>query len=230
MEIDTALILCAGFGKRLNPITLKIPKPLIKINNITLLENTLNLIHKLKIKKIKINVYYLEDQIIDFLSKHHLKNNIEIIKDGSEILDTGGGLNNLIKSTDQKDFLVFNPDTLWNDNYIKVINNMINVYKKEKMNNLLLVVNKSRSSDKRFLGDFQLENNSLNKRKVNNFIYTGFQIINRDLFKNVKKKIFSINEIWNNQIKENKLFGFESFENFIHLTDIEIYNNLIKNN
>ena len=230
MEIDTALILCAGFGKRLNPITLKIPKPLIKINNITLLENTLNLIHKLKIKNIKINVYYLEDQIIDFLSKHHLKNNIEIIKDGSEILDTGGGLNNLIKSTDQKDFLVFNPDTLWNDNYIKVINNMINVYKKEKMNNLLLVVNKSRSSDKRFLGDFQLENNSLNKRKVNNFIYTGFQIINRDLFKNVKKKIFSINEIWNNQIKENKLFGFESFENFIHLTDIEIYNNLIKNN
>tara|TARA_B100000029_G_scaffold409026_1_gene410473 strand:+ start:2021 stop:2713 length:693 start_codon:yes stop_codon:yes gene_type:complete len=230
MEIDTALILCAGFGKRLNPITLKIPKPLIKINNITLLENTLNLIHKLKIKKIKINVYYLEDQIIDFLSKHHSKNNIEIIKDGSEILDTGGGLNNLIKSTDQKDFLVFNPDTLWNDNYIKVINNMINVYKKEKMKNLLLVVNKSRSSDKRFLGDFQLENNSLNKRKVNNFIYTGFQIINRDLFKNVKKKIFSINEIWNNQIKENKLFGFESFENFIHLTDIEIYKNLIKNN
>ena len=225
MEIDTALILCAGFGKRLNPITLKIPKPLIKINNITLLENTLNLIHKLKIKKIKINVYYLEDQIIDFLSKHHSKNNIEIIKDGSEILDTGGGLNNLIKSTDQKDFLVFNPDTLWNDNYIKVINNMINVYKKEKMKNLLLVVNKSRSSDKRFLGDFQLENNSLNKRKVNNFIYTGFQIINRDLFKNVKKKIFSINEIWNNQIKENKLFGFESFENFIHLTDIEIYKN-----
>jgi len=230
MEIDTALILCAGFGKRLNPITLKIPKPLIKINNITLLENTLNLIHKLKIKKIKINVYYLEDQIIDFLSKHHSKNNIEIIKDGSEILDTGGGLNNLIKSTDQKDFLAFNPDTLWNDNYIKVINNMINVYKKEKMKNLLLVVNKSRSSDKRFLGDFQLENNSLNKRKVNNFIYTGFQIINRDLFKNVKKKIFSINEIWNNQIKENKLFGFESFENFIHLTDIEIYKNLIKNN
>ncbi len=230
MEIDTALILCAGFGKRLNPITLKIPKPLIKINNITLLENTLNLIHKLKIKKIKINVYYLEDQIIDFLSKHHSKNNIEIIKDGSEILDTGGGLNNLIKSTDQKDFLVFNPDTLWNDNYIKVINNMINVYKKEKMKNLLLVVNKSRSSDKRFLGDFQLENNSLNKRKVNNFIYTGFQIINRDLFKNVKKKIFSINEIWNNQIKENKLFGFESFEKFIHLTDIEIYKNLIKNN
>ena len=230
MEIDTALILCAGFGKRLNPITAKIPKPLIKINNITLLENTLNLIYKLKIKKIKINVYYLEDQITDFLSKHRLKNNIEIIKDGVKILDTGGGLNNLIKSTDRKDFLVFNSDTLWNDNYIKTINNMIYIYEKEKMKNLLLVVNKSRSYDKRFLGDFELKNNLLEKRKVNNFIFTGFQIINRDLFKNISKKIFSVNEIWSQQIKENKLFGFESFENFVHLTDIEIYNRLIKNN
>tara|TARA_Y100000590_G_C15717221_1_gene1012260 strand:- start:1379 stop:2071 length:693 start_codon:yes stop_codon:yes gene_type:complete len=230
MEIDTALILCAGFGKRLNPITFKIPKPLIKINNITLLENTLNLIYKLKIKKIKINVYYLEDQITDFLSTHRLKNNIEIIKDGDEILDTGGGLNNLIKSTDRKDFLVFNSDTLWNDNYIKTINNMIYIYEKEKMKNLLLVVNKSRSYDKRFLGDFELKNNLLEKRKVNNFIFTGFQIINRDLFKNISKKIFSVNEIWNQQIKENKLFGFESLENFVHLTDIEIYNRLIKNN
>ena len=230
MEIDTALILCAGFGKRLNPITFKIPKPLIKINNITLLENTLNLIYKLKIKKIKINVYYLEDQITDFLSTHRLKNNIEIIKDGDEILDTGGGLNNLIKSTDRKDFLVFNSDTLWNDNYIKTINNMIYIYEKEKMKNLLLVVNKSRSYDKRFLGDFELKNNLLEKRKVNNFIFTGFQIINRDLFKNISKKIFSVNEIWSQQIKENKLFGFESLENFVHLTDIEIYNRLIKNN
>ena len=230
MKIKTALILCAGFGKRLNPITLKIPKPLIKINNITLLENTLNLIYKLKIKKIKINVYYLEDQITDFLSTHRLKNNIEIIKDGDEILDTGGGLNNLIKSTDRKDFLVFNSDTLWNDNYIKTINNMIYIYEKEKMKNLLLVVNKSRSYDKRFLGDFELKNNLLEKRKVNNFIFTGFQIINRDLFKNISKKIFSVNEIWNQQIKENKLFGFESLENFVHLTDIEIYNRLIKNN
>ncbi len=230
MEIDTALILCAGFGKRLNPITLKIPKPLIKINNITLLENTLNLIYKLKIKKIKINVYYLDDQINSFISKHHLKNNIEVIKDGNEILDTGGGLNNLIKSTDQKDFLVFNPDTLWNYNYVKIINNMIDIYQKEKLKNFLLVVNKSLSYDNRLLGDFELKDNLLNKRKVNNFIFTGFQIINRDLFKNIDKKIFSLNEIWNQQIKKNELFGFESYENFVHLTDIEIYNRLIKNN
>ena len=61
MNIDTALILCAGYGKRLNPLTLKIPKPLLKINNITLLENTIELIKNLEIKKIKINTFYLQE-------------------------------------------------------------------------------------------------------------------------------------------------------------------------
>ena len=63
MKINTALILCAGYGKRLNPITLKIPKPLIEINKITLLENSINFLEKLKIKNIKINTYYLHNQI-----------------------------------------------------------------------------------------------------------------------------------------------------------------------
>ena len=58
MNINTALILCAGYGKRLNPLTLKIPKPLLKLNDLTLLENTINLIINLDIKKIKLNTYY----------------------------------------------------------------------------------------------------------------------------------------------------------------------------
>jgi len=76
MKINTALILCAGYGKRLNPITLKTPKPLIKINNITLLDNTLNLVENLGIEKVKINTFYLQEQIINFISNHRLKNKI----------------------------------------------------------------------------------------------------------------------------------------------------------
>ena len=70
MNINTALILCAGFGKRLNPLTLKTPKPLLIVNDITLLENTINLVIKLGIKKIKLNTYYLEEQIkIDVIAQ-----------------------------------------------------------------------------------------------------------------------------------------------------------------
>ena len=230
MKIKTALILCAGFGKRLNPITLKTPKPLITINDITLLQNTINLLEKLNIQNIKINTYYLQDQIVDFVLKNKIKSKIEIIKDGDKILDTGGGIFNLIKSSNEDDFIIFNPDTVWNSNYVEVIKNMIDFYYNKNLNNLLMVVNKNKSFDERFKGDFELKENKLSKQEQNNFIYTGCQIINKNLFKNIKDISFSILNIWNQQIKKEMLFGYESNENFVHITDLEIYKRLTKNN
>lgn len=230
MKIKTALILCAGFGKRLNPITLKTPKPLIAINDITLLQNTINLLEKLNIQNIKINTYYLQDQIVDFVLKNKMKSKIEIIKDGDKILDTGGGIFNLIKSSNEDDFIIFNPDTVWNSHYVEVIKNMIDFYYNKNLNNLLMVVNKNKSFDERFKGDFELKENKLLKQEQNNFIYTGCQIINKNLFKNIQDISFSILNIWNQQIKKEMLFGYESNENFIHITDLEIYKRLTKNN
>ena len=230
MKIKTALILCAGFGKRLNPITLKTPKPLITINDITLLQNTINLLEKLNIQNIKINTYYLQDQIVDFVLKNKMESKIEIIKDGDEILDTGGGIFNLIKSSNEDDFIIFNPDTVWNSNYVEVIKNMIDFYYNKNLNNLLMVVNKNKSFDERFKGDFELKENKLLKQEQNNFIYTGCQIINKNIFKNIKDISFSILNIWNQQIKKEMLFGYESNENFVHITDLEIYKRLTKNN
>ncbi len=66
------------------------------------------------------------------------------------------------------------------------------------------------------------------RRNKNNFIYTGCQLINRNLFKNIKNKNFSITKIWNEQLNEKKLYGHESKEEFIHITDLEIYNKLSK--
>jgi len=230
MKIKTALILCAGFGKRLNPLTLKTPKPLININDTTLLQNTINLLEKLDIQNIKINTYYLQDQIVDFVLKNKMKSKIEIIKDGDKILDTGGGIFNLIKSSNEDDFIIFNPDTVWNSNYVEVIKNMIDFYYNKNLNNLLMVVNKNKSFDERFIGDFELKENKLLKQEQNNFIYTGCQIINKNLFKNIKDISFSILNIWNQQIKKEMLFGYESNENFVHITDLEIYKRLTKNN
>jgi len=230
MKIKTALILCAGYGVRLNPISFKTPKPLIEINNITLLDNTLNIIEYLGIKKIKINTFYLQDQIISFISNHRLKSYIEIIQDGDEILDTGGGIYNLIKSSNENDFIVFNPDTIWDKNYLDTINKMEEFYNNNNIKNLLMVVNKSRSFDTRFKGDFELKENKLNKSNKNNYIYTGFQILNKNLFKEVEDSSFSISKIWDNQLKQRLLYGYESKVNFVHLTDLEIYNKLSKSN
>ena len=230
MKINTALILCAGYGKRLNPITLKKPKPLIHINEKALLEKTISFIEELNIKFIKINVFYLKEKIIDFISNRDSKSKIEIIEDGDKILDTGGGIHNLIKSSDEDDFIIFNPDTIWEKNNLDTVNNMVNFYFDKKIKNLLMVVNKLKSFDQRLKGDFELEGDLLARKENNNYIYTGCQIINKKLFKEINEKSFSISKIWDNQLKDASLYGYESLENFIHLTDLEIYNKLLKNN
>ena len=228
MKINTALILCAGYGKRLNPITLKIPKPLIEINEITLLENSINFLEKLEIENIKINTYYLHNQIQDFILNYKSNSKIEILNDGNEILDTGGGILNLINSSDENDFIVLNPDTVWGDNYLKTTINMMDYYFQKKVKNLLMIVNKENSFDERMRGDFSLSNEKLLKNKENNFIYTGLQIINKSLFENEKVVPFSVTKVWDRSIKNKMLYGFESKEQFIHLTDLEIYNKLVK--
>ena len=144
MKIKTALILCAGYGKRLNPLTLKTPKPLLKFRKLSMLEHTINFIENLGITKIKINTFHLEKKIMDFVSNHPLKKNIEVISDGKDILGTGGGILNLINSTDEDNFLVFNPDTYWNLNYFKTINKMCDMYFKNEMENCLLIVDKKK--------------------------------------------------------------------------------------
>ena len=229
MKINTALILCAGFGKRLNPLTIQKPKPLLEVNDITLLENTINLIKNLNILNIKINSFHLKDQIKNFVSKKKFNLDIEIIEDGNVILDTGGGILNLIKESKEKNFIVFNPDTVWNLNYTKTIKEMQNFYFENQIQNLLMVAEKNKSFDKRFKGDFELKKNQLSKEKINNYIFTGCQIINKDLFSSFKNTAFSISKIWDNLIKDNKLYGFESLNEFVHVTDLEIYNKLVKN-
>ena len=228
MKINTALILCAGFGKRVNPITTDIPKPLIMYKDITLLENTINLIIDLKIENIKINVFYLKEKIAQFIENKNFPVKIEIIDDGETILGTGGGALNLINSTNENNVLVINPDTVWNSTYLKSINEMEKFYFDQKLKNILLIVNNSFCLDKRFNGDFEFKDNILLKKKINDFKYTGCQIINKELFINKNITYFPMSEIWDNLERENKLYGFEYNGEFLHLTDIEIYNKLFK--
>ena len=190
MKIHTALILCAGFGKRLNPITINTPKPLLIIKNLTLLDHCINLIVKLNVKKILINCFYLKEQIKEFVKKHNYNIEIKVIEDGEDILDTGGGILNLIDKSNEENFLIFNPDTIWSNNYTDEINHMIDLYFNQKLKNLLLLVNKDLSFDEKLNGDFNLVDGKLTRQNNRNFVYTGCQIINKSIFSKIQKKIF----------------------------------------
>ena len=226
MRIKTALILCAGFGKRLNPLTLETPKPLLKIKNTTILENCINLISKLGIKKILINTFHLGDQISEFIKIKNFEIDIKIKEDGKNILDTGGGIMNLVKDTPDQDFLVFNPDTLWNYKYVNEINEMQDFYFSNKLSCILLVADKKLSFDKSFNGDFILNDNLLQKGEDNNFIYIGCKIFNKSLFENYNIKNFSILEVWKELQNKNQLNGYKSLNKFYHLTNLETFKKL----
>ena len=226
MRINTALILCAGFGKRLHPITLNTPKPLLEIKNVSMLERCINLIEKLGIQKILINTFYLKDQFSVFLNSKNFNIDIKIIEDGEHILDTGGGIQNMIKDSNEKDFIIFNPDTIWSNDYKDEILKMEKMYFSEKLENILLLVNKKFSFDKKLKGDFNLKNNLINKDLEKKFIYIGCQIINKKLFIKEKIENYSIFEVWNNLLDQKKLFGYESQKDFYHLTDLDIFKKL----
>ena len=226
MKINTALILCAGFGKRLNPITLKKPKPLIEINNVTMLEKSINLIKELGINKIILNTFYLKDHISNFIKSKNFDINIHIVNDGKSILDTGGGILNMINQSTDDDFIVFNPDTIWSNDYKNEILKMEEIYFLKKIENILLLANKNLSFDKNFSGDFNLTDNIISKNDKADFIYIGCQIINKKILNNQNVNKFSILNIWNKLIDKKKLFGFESKKKFYHLTDLNTFNKL----
>ena len=226
MRVKTAFILCAGLGKRLNPMTLETPKPLLKLNDKTMLEKCINMILELGIKKIFLNTFHLGNQISEFIENKKFPIDIEIINDGNEILNTGGGILNMIKNSQDENFIIFNPDTLWGLNYLDEINNMQNLYFSNNLDNILLCVKKNLSFDKNLKGDFNLVNYSLRKNKDNDFIFIGCQILNKSLFNSYKLCNFSISEIWDELLNKNELNGFESVNRFYHLTNLETFKKL----
>ena len=226
MKINTALILCAGFGKRLNPLTLDTPKPLIELNKVSVLETCINLIEGLDVKEIFINTFYLKDQIHNFINKKNFKSKITIVDDGRDILDTGGGIKNMLHHTSEDDILIFNPDTIWKKDYSKEIIEMEKIYFSKKLQNILLLVKKELSFDKNLNGDFDLKDNLIIKNNDKKFIYTGCQILNKKLLSNYKDEKFSIISLWNDLIEKKELYGFETNNKFYHLTDLETFKKL----
>ena len=227
-----AMILCAGYGKRLLPLTQKYPKPLLKFGNETLLSNTLKFLKKFGIKEVVINVHYLAEQIINYINNNNFDLTITIVNEKDNILDTGGGVLNAIHHFSNKPFLIINPDTIWNSNYLDELKVMEKDFFSNARKCSMLIIDKTKSFDKNFKGDFNLEKNLINRKNKNNlrYIYTGLQIIKPEVFFNLEKKFFSINKIWDQLIENKELQGIESNINFFHVSTFDVYNRLLKIN
>ena len=224
MKIKHGMILAAGLGKRMQPITLKTPKPLIQIGKKNLLERAIDLLINHGIEEIAINVYHLSDQIKNFINNKNFKAKIIISEEQNQLLDTGGGILNATRNF-QKPFIAINPDTLWNSDYLNELKDLEDLYFREKKICLLLV-RKNLSFDSSFKGDFNLDNGIVSRSNKNEFIFTGLQILDQSVFSTIKDKIFSMNKIWDYLIENKSLVGNESKQKFYHLNTMEMYNKI----
>jgi len=226
MLIKKAIILAAGFGKRLLPLTKELPKPLLEIGGKKLIEYSIDLLRENNITEIIINSHYLHEKISEFITKKYPNISLSYEKN---ILDTGGGILNAMSFFDQENFFVLNSDTVWTRNYSDDLHKLKEVFKNGNSKAALLLAHKKDSFDKNLSGDFSLDQNNLLNKSSNDYIYTGCQLLNPNIF-NLKKKgdIFSMNEIWNDLIAQESLNGCLSSCSFLHATNLEIYNQLIK--
>ena len=220
--IKHGMVLAAGLGKRMQPLTLKTPKPLLEINNISLLERAIKLLIKSGVEEISINVHYLPEQIEKFIEEKKFKVQVNISNETDALLDTGGGILEATKHFNDNPFYVINPDTLWSDRYIEEVKRLEDSYLKNKKPTLLLI-NKKLSFDGSFKGDFNLTNNQISRDEKNDFIFTGLQIIKRSFLTSENSKVFSMNKIWNDLIANKELYGIESNLKFYHLNTHEMY-------
>tara|TARA_E500000178_G_scaffold22181_1_gene20683 strand:- start:131 stop:817 length:687 start_codon:yes stop_codon:yes gene_type:complete len=221
MEINKAIILCAGYGKRVLPLTNTNPKPLLTINNIPLIEYSIKILKELGVNEIAVNVHHLKQKISSYINKNYP--DIKVFEE-EVILDTGGGLVNAKHFLSDGYFLVLNSDTVWQKNYILDMKTLIKKTIQKKFLAGLLLARKDQSFDPNLNADFSIENDLLTNEK--NYIYTGFQILNSSLLENKEVKPFSIKKIWDHLIEQKKITGEVFEQTFYHTTDLEIYNKL----
>ena len=228
--IERAIVLAAGFGKRVLPLTNATPKPLLKINNISLLTNTLNFLKKFGVKHFAINTHHLGEQIENFAESNKGIYDIKIFKE-KEILGTGGGIRNALSFFLDKPFISINSDTIWSDEYLSPLKNLYKSFTKFNANSGLLMIKRENSFDKTLKGDFTIKSEPFLFRQAgdtNNLIFTGCQIINPILLKDKKNENFSIQPVWDEAIADNKMVGEVAQNIFYHVTDLTIYEKLKK--
>ena len=224
MSISTIMILAAGFGKRMKQYSKKIPKPLIKIGNETLIEKIIKKLEINGFKRIVINIFYLKNKIKKEIGKK-FKTQIHYSEE-KILLNTGGGIKNALRFLGGNNFIVTNSDILWKENNIEDVINFINNYQKIETCKLLLSNDNHFDGLKKTVGDFKYEDSLVKRWKKNDpyLYYTGLQIINPIVFKLIDDVSFSVNKLWDLLIAQDNLQGQISNSNIAHIGDINAYN------
>ena len=231
-KIDQAIILAAGFGVRMRPLTLTTPKPLVILNNKPIIYYILEELKNNKIKKCFINVHYLSLKIEKYIEEYRALNksmDIIIIKE-TVILETGGAIKNILEKNDNKPIIAINGDSLIIPlKQVSPLSLLIKKFNANTMDFLLLLDDFKNSIGYYGKGDFSFSSNDAPSRIIrnmnNDFAYTGWQILNPNAVHKKNKNVFSLNYCYNKAITENTIWGMINTQKWLHIGTINALNN-----
>jgi len=205
------MVLAAGLGKRMRPLTATRPKPLVRVAGKPLLDHVFDRLRAAGIKRAVVNVHYLADAIEAHLRSHVKDIEILISDERSELLETGGGVRRAMPLIADDRFLIVNSDNLWLDGTIDAIQLLAAAWNEAEMDALLLVVPLARANCHGGTGDFHMDQSGrLSRRRpgrVAPFVFTGVQLVSRRLFEDAPDGHFSMNLLWDRAIAAGRLYG-----------------------
>ncbi len=206
---DTAMILAAGLGKRMRPLTASQPKPMVRVAGKPLIDHALDRLADAGIAKAVVNVHYLAD-VLEAHVFARQSPRVTVSDERAQLLETGGGMVKALPHLPDP-FFALNADNIWLDGPKSAFHDLSRRWNPDEMDALLLVVPHARAMNFNGPGDFHMDAmGRLSRRRAGRiapFIFTGIQLVSHRLLRDAPEGPFSTNILWNRAMEEGRLFG-----------------------
>lgn len=206
----TAMVLAAGLGKRMRPVTATIPKPLVEVGGKALIDYGLDALARAGVTRVVVNVHYLADQLRGHLRRRR-DLSIVVSDESGALLESGGGVVKALPELGSEPFFLINSDTFWIEGYRDNLSLMAELWDPQEMDVLLLIADMKRATGYEGRGDFTMDTagrlSRLAERDMSPFIYAGAAILKPELFEGLREEKFSLNRIFDAAIEKKRLFG-----------------------
>ena len=213
MRIKSAMVMAAGLGTRMRPLTNNRPKPLVEVAGKPLIEYALDKLRLAKVAHVVVNVHYLPEQVEAYLAASATDFDVTVSDERELLLETGGGLAKALPDIKGDPFFCINSDAIWTDDRQDALTRLAAFWDSEKMDGLLLLVPRSRAFHHRGMGDFSLDEESRPVRRGSAaeapFVYTGIQLLSRAFLEAAPDGPFLTNILWDRAIAKGRLFALE---------------------
>ena len=220
---NKAMVLAAGYGMRMRPLTDKLPKPLIRVADRALLDRVLDRLEDAGVENVVVNVHYLSDQI-----EKHLKTRTSpsiTISHEEQLLDTGGGIVYALALLGEDVFYAVNSDAFWLNGYEDALLRLANLWDDDAMDGLLLLHSTVEAYGYEGTGDFLIDPLGGLKRRpeseVSPYLFTGVQLLHPRFFKKAPEGPFSLNLLYDDAIEQGRLYGIVHDGEWFHVGTVE---------